>query len=140
MPTNIRLGNYFADYINNTYGSSITEHLINNRDCASSYSADLFTILSRSTQISISKCLTPFIFWPMNRPSVSRGNVFFCVLIWLQFNISLSAIFFLTLKSLFLLFFFYRCPSLTVTRWDRYRLVIPFYFSRLRNLIFCKFN
>ena len=44
----IRLGNYFADYINNTYGSAIAEYLINNCDCALSYSADLFTILSRS--------------------------------------------------------------------------------------------
>ena len=44
----IQLGNYFADHINNKYESSIAEHRINNRDCASSYSADLFTILSRS--------------------------------------------------------------------------------------------
>ena len=48
MPTKIRQGIYFADHINNTYGSSIAEHLINNRDCASSYRVDLFTILSRS--------------------------------------------------------------------------------------------
>ena len=46
VPTKIRLGNYFADHINNTY--SIAEHLINNRDCDSPYSAELFTILSRS--------------------------------------------------------------------------------------------
>ena len=39
---------YFADHINNTFVSAIVEHLINNRDCTSSYSADLFTILSRS--------------------------------------------------------------------------------------------
>ena len=44
VPTKIRLRNYFADHINNTYGSSIAEHLINNRDCAS---VDLFIILSR---------------------------------------------------------------------------------------------
>ena len=48
VPTKIRLGNYFADHINNKYGSAIAEHLINNRDCASSYIADLFTILSMS--------------------------------------------------------------------------------------------
>ena len=48
VPTKIQLGNYFADHINNTYGFSIAEHLINNHDCASSSSADLFTILSRS--------------------------------------------------------------------------------------------
>ena len=48
VPTKIRLGNYFADHINNIYGSSVVEHLINNRDCASSNSADLFIILSRS--------------------------------------------------------------------------------------------
>ena len=47
VPTKIRLGNYFADHINNTYGSAIAEHLINNRDCVSSFSVDLFTILSR---------------------------------------------------------------------------------------------
>ena len=48
VPTLIQLGNYFADYINNTYGSSIAGYLISSRDCASSYSEDLFTILSRS--------------------------------------------------------------------------------------------
>ena len=136
MPTNIRLGNYFADYINNTYGSSITEHLINNRDCASSYSADLFTILSRSHSDFHLKVFDTIHILTHEPSLCKQRECFFCVLIWLQFNISLSAIFFLTLKSLFLLFFFYRCPSLTVTRWDRYRLVIPFYFSRLRNLIF----
>ena len=47
-PTKIWQGNSFVDHINNTYGSAIAEHLINNRDCASTYSADLFTILSRS--------------------------------------------------------------------------------------------
>ena len=48
VPTKIRLGNYFADHINNTYGSVIAKHLINNRECASTYSADLFTIFSWS--------------------------------------------------------------------------------------------
>ena len=48
VPTKIQFGNYFADHINNTYVSAIAEHLINNRECASTYSADLFTILSRS--------------------------------------------------------------------------------------------
>ena len=42
VPTKIRLGNYFAGHINNTYGSSIAEHLINNRDCESTYSADVY--------------------------------------------------------------------------------------------------
>ena len=46
MPTKTRLGNYFADHINNTYGSSIAEHLINNCDCASSNNANLFTIFA----------------------------------------------------------------------------------------------
>ena len=36
VPTKIRQGNNFADWINNIYGSSIAEHLINNRNCASS--------------------------------------------------------------------------------------------------------
>ena len=40
--------NYFADWINNTYGTSIAEHLINNHNCALSYSADLFTNSSKS--------------------------------------------------------------------------------------------
>ena len=48
VPSKIRLGNYFADHINNTYGSAIVEHIINNHDCGLAYSADLFTILSRS--------------------------------------------------------------------------------------------
>ena len=47
VPTKIRQRNYFADWINNTYWSSIVEHLINNHNCASSYSVDLFTILSK---------------------------------------------------------------------------------------------
>ena len=46
--TKIWQGNYFADQINNTYRSSIAEHIINNRNCASSYRVDLFTILSKS--------------------------------------------------------------------------------------------
>ena len=45
--TIIRQGN-FADLISNTYGSSISEHLINNRNCTSFYCADLFTSLSKS--------------------------------------------------------------------------------------------
>ena len=48
VPTKIRQENYFADHINNTYRSAIAEHLINNGECASTYSLDLFTILSRS--------------------------------------------------------------------------------------------
>ena len=37
-----------VQYLNNdTYGSAIAKHLINNRGCASTYSEDLFTILSR---------------------------------------------------------------------------------------------
>ena len=48
VPTKIQQGKYFADRRNNTYGSSIAEHLINNCNCASSYSADLLTILSKS--------------------------------------------------------------------------------------------
>ena len=48
VPTKIRQGNYFADRINNTYRSSIAEHLINNCNCASSNSVDLFTILRKS--------------------------------------------------------------------------------------------
>ena len=60
VPTKIRLGNYFADHINNTYGSVIAEHLVNNRDCASSYNVDLFIIFCPS---------------------------FYWVLIWLRFNI-----------------------------------------------------
>ena len=48
VPTKIRQENYFADQINHTYESSIAEHLLNNRDCALSYSADLFTTLIKS--------------------------------------------------------------------------------------------
>ena len=44
--TKKRQRKYFADRINNTYVSSIEEHLIHN--CPSSYSANLFTILSNS--------------------------------------------------------------------------------------------
>ena len=47
-PTKIWLENYFADHINNTYGFAIAEYLIDNCEYASTYSADLFTILSRS--------------------------------------------------------------------------------------------
>ena len=62
VPTKIRLGNYFADHINNTYGSAIAEHLINNREYASTYIADLFTILSRShSDIHLKVLETPYI-------------------------------------------------------------------------------
>ena len=44
VPTKIRQGNDFADRINNTYESSIAEHLINNRNCVLSYSADFFLL------------------------------------------------------------------------------------------------
>ena len=47
VPTRKRQGNNFADRINNTYGSSFAEHLLNNRNCAWSYTADLFTILRK---------------------------------------------------------------------------------------------
>ena len=90
VPTKIRLGNYFADRINNTYGSSTADHLINNRDCASFFSADLFTISSMSHSDFHQK-VRQFIFWPINRPYVSRGDVYW-VLIWLQFNIPFPAI------------------------------------------------
>ena len=46
VPTKILQRNYIADQMNNTYESSIAEHLINNRNCSPSYIADLFTILS----------------------------------------------------------------------------------------------
>ena len=55
--TKIWKGYYFADRINNTYRSSIAEHLINNHNCASSYSADLFIILSKSNSDSRLKVL-----------------------------------------------------------------------------------
>ena len=48
VPTKIWQENYFADWMNNTYKSAIAEHLINNRNCASSYSLDLLTILSKA--------------------------------------------------------------------------------------------
>ena len=32
VPTKIQQGNYFVEHIYNTYGSAITEHLINNRE------------------------------------------------------------------------------------------------------------
>ena len=47
-PMKLRQRNYFADQINNTYRSSIAEHLINKSNCALSDSADLFSILSKS--------------------------------------------------------------------------------------------
>ena len=48
VPSKILLGNYFADHINDTYGSAIVDHLTNDRDCASSDRVDMFIILSRS--------------------------------------------------------------------------------------------
>ena len=48
MPTKIYAGNWLADKINNAYGSAITEHLVNNCNCAFSNSDDLFTVLSKS--------------------------------------------------------------------------------------------
>ena len=103
LPTKIRQENYFADPINDTYGSSIAEHLINNRDSASSYSADLFTILSRSHSDFHLEVLETIHILTINHPSVNRGNVYWA-LILLPFNIYLLAIFFLTLLCPFPLF------------------------------------
>ena len=92
VPPKVRLGNYFADHINNTYGSSIAEHLINNRDCASPNNADLFYILSRSHSdfhVKVSETIHILI----HKPSLCmQGNVYW-VLIWLQFNNLLPVIF-----------------------------------------------
>ena len=52
MPTKTRGGNWLADEINNTHGSVIAEHLINNRNCALSYSDDLSSVLSKSHTLS----------------------------------------------------------------------------------------
>ena len=77
VPVRVQLGSCFADHINNTYGFAIVEHLINNRECASTYSADLFTILSRSHSDFHLKLLdTIHLFLPINHPSVSRENVY----------------------------------------------------------------
>ena len=63
-----------ANNLRNTYGSSVTEHLINNRDCAENFSIDLLSILSHTLHF-IWKYLRQFIFCPADRLSVNRGNV-----------------------------------------------------------------
>ena len=64
----------------NTYGFAKPEHIMNNRECASPYSADLFTILSRSHSDFHLKCLKQYIFWLINRPSVSSGNIYWVLM------------------------------------------------------------
>ena len=70
IPTKIRQENYFADRINNTH---IAEHLINNRNCASSYSADLFTILSKSQSNYLLKVLE-MIYILTHKPSLCKQS------------------------------------------------------------------
>ena len=84
VTTKIRQRNYFAGRINNTYGSSIAEHLMNNSNCASSYSADLFTILSKSHSDYHRKVLETI----HMLTHVNRGNVYW-VWIWLVFYLPL---------------------------------------------------
>ena len=46
-----KIENFFylpTDVLNNTYGSSNADHLINNRKCADKFSVDLFFILSQT--------------------------------------------------------------------------------------------
>lgn len=49
VPTKIyNLKSTPSDILTNAYGSSIAEHLINSHNCATSFSVDSFTILSKS--------------------------------------------------------------------------------------------
>ena len=49
VPSKIRNGTYRAtDVITNTYGSSITDHLLKNQSCAANFSTDSFSIISRA--------------------------------------------------------------------------------------------
>ena len=77
VPTKIQLGNYFADHIDSNYRAAIAEHLINNRDCASSYSVDLFNILSRSNSHFHLKVLETITILTHKRKQVSRSFLFF---------------------------------------------------------------
>ena len=94
----------------------IAEHLINNRDCASSYSVDLLTILSGSHSHFRLKILET-IHILTHKPSLCKQRE--CLLGLNLITIEHSPprhIFFLTLQSLIPLFCLNRCPSSTVTR------------------------
>ena len=58
------------DNLRNTYGSSMAEHLINNRDCAEKFSVDFFSVLSKLH--SSSEIIEDY---PADRFSVNRGNL-----------------------------------------------------------------
>ena len=134
VPTKIRLGNYFADHINNMYGSAIAEHLRNNRECTSTYSADLFTILSWS-QSDFHFKVFETLYILTHKPSLCKHRECLLdlnVITFLQPH-PLSYIFlFLFLFSPYITesispIFLDRCPSLTVNKWDRNLLVAQFY-------------
>ena len=57
--------------MNNTYESSIVEHLINNHNCASSDSAVLFSILSKSHSDYLLKVLET-IYILTHKPSLCK--------------------------------------------------------------------
>ena len=83
VPTKIRQGNYFADWISNTYRSSIAEHLINNCNCASSYNVDLFTILSKSHSDYHLKVLETIHILTHKLSLCKQRKMFYWVWIWL---------------------------------------------------------
>ena len=115
VPTKIQQENYFADHINNIHGSAIAEHLIKNCDCASSYSANLFTILSRSHSDFHLKVLET-IHILTHKPSLCKQRECLLGLDLITIQHYPPRHIFLTLQSLFPLFCLKSCRSLTVTR------------------------
>ena len=124
------------DWINNTYRSSIAEHLINNRNCTSSNSANLFTILSKSHSDFHVKVLETI--------HIFTHNPFLCKQKECLLNLNLITIWFTHPFSKQLAFFFSStlhspCPlsflnhvlDLAVISEDRNRLVVKFYFLKM---------
>ena len=128
--------------IKNAYASSIAEHLINNRNCTSSYRTDLFTILSK---LHFHQKVLETIHIFTHKPSLCKQKE--CLLglnlitIWFTPPFSKQLAFFSsTLCSPSPLSFLNRVLDSSVISEDLNRLVVKFYFLKLIKLVSFKYN
>ena len=78
VPAKIWNFNYLSnDVLNNTYGSSITEHLIKNHKCFNQFSVHALSLLSKAQFLFHLKILDTVLLDLGSPPSVNRGNVCF---------------------------------------------------------------
>ena len=104
VPKKIQNFTYFpTDTLNNTYVSSITDHLINKYKCSNTFSVNLFSILSNAHTPFHQKILEA-ISHQDRLPSINRGNVGLDLMYFLSTHFSLAILH--SLHIVALLFFF----------------------------------